>query len=84
MKNFDIDIDFENQIFENIDIDIEQKFDIVPCLLPMGPEYGQYTHKVYPYILFARIRRFFHFSFASLFSCCVHVVCCVTGTCHIA
>ena len=31
-KNFDIDIDFENQIFENIDIDIEQKFDIVPCL----------------------------------------------------
>ena len=33
MKNFDIDIDFENQISENIDIDIERKFDIVPCLL---------------------------------------------------
>ena len=31
MKNFDIDIDFENKIPENIDI--EQKFDIVPCLL---------------------------------------------------
>ena len=33
MKNFDIDIDFENQISENFDIDIERKFDIVPCLL---------------------------------------------------
>ena len=33
MKNFDIDIDFENQISENIDIDIERKFDIVPCLM---------------------------------------------------
>ena len=32
LKNFDIDFDFENQISENIDIDIEQKFDIVPCL----------------------------------------------------
>ena len=28
-----IDIDFENQISENIDIDIERKFDIVPCLV---------------------------------------------------
>ena len=33
LKNFDIDIDFENQILENIDIDIERKFDIVPCLI---------------------------------------------------
>ena len=36
LKNFDIDIDFENQISENFDIDIERKFDIVPCLLEMG------------------------------------------------
>ena len=33
LKNFDIDIDFENQISEIFDIDIERKFDIVPCLL---------------------------------------------------
>ena len=33
MKNFDIDIDFENQVSENFDIDIERKFDIVPCLI---------------------------------------------------
>ena len=33
LKNFDIDIDFENQVSENFDIDIERKFDIVPCLV---------------------------------------------------
>ena len=38
LKNFDIDIDFENQISENIDIDIERKFDIVPCLLDSTPK----------------------------------------------
>ena len=36
LKNFDIDIDFENQISENFDIDIERKFDIVPCLARVG------------------------------------------------
>ena len=36
------------------------------------------------YMLFARIRRFCYFYFASLFLCCVYVACCVTGTRHIA
>ena len=31
-KHWNSPIDFENQISENIDIDIERKFDIVPCL----------------------------------------------------
>ena len=30
--NIDIDLDIENEILENIDIDIEPKIDIVPCL----------------------------------------------------
>ena len=34
--NIDIDLDVENKILENIDIDIEPKFDIVPCLLTRG------------------------------------------------
>ena len=36
------------------------------------------------YVLFLRIRRSCHFSFASIFSCCVYVVRCVTSTCHVA
>ena len=35
--NIDIDLDIENEILENIDIDIEPKFDIVPCLLWSRP-----------------------------------------------
>ena len=31
MDNIDIDLDIENEILENIDI--EPKFDIVPCLV---------------------------------------------------
>ena len=31
--NIDIDLDIENEILENIDIDIEPQFDIVPPLL---------------------------------------------------
>ena len=49
MKNFDIDIDFENKIPENIDIDIEQKFDIVPCLFMTGisgKNEGKYVYQV--------------------------------------
>ena len=37
-----------------------------------------------PYVLFWRICRSCHFSFVSLFSCCVYVVRCVTCTCHVA
>jgi len=31
--NIDIDLDIENEILENIDIDIEPQFDIVPPLM---------------------------------------------------
>ena len=47
--NIDIDLDIENEIFENIDIDIEPQFDIVPPLLHKAPEmtktekYGLHT-----------------------------------------
>ena len=46
MKNFDIDIDFENKIPENIDIDIEQKFDIVPCLTSINWPDAQFDTKI--------------------------------------
>ena len=68
-------------------------FDIGDCLCVTGRFrssnktnevvlYANHVQKAY--VLLWRIRRSCLFSFASLFSCCVYVVRCVTSTCHVA